>query len=585
MKGVGISFDPKEVLRTCLKYVRNAMSYIGNIPLLNKVVRQETPSSDAVIRRLSRMKETHGKKEQAMSVDPFRRTFLEKTRENLECGSSYDNREHMLRTKLQWFAGSEWSKQEIEHVVDKALKTSQRQVLKASLKNTNPSAKDFPQFTPVFETVTVGPNLSLEQEPKTIRDFVLEDYSSREQNTNTVEVSKPNFVILKNENPLDCLLDAKALEALSAFPVIKSVSEVRATALAAVAAQAIESVFEQPELTTTSTSYIEASRAPIEYCPASIELIETGVYIFSTGEAVQYAAVPSANVELFNCSISASETNLSVSSIEATERTANGLANLRIKLIETMIETAPGRIILDDSVVVRALGSISADLNWDENAATSAIEETAEAESHPYIYEQIQDSEGLLDFAPELPIEIVCAPNPAEFFVDSPSAVSLRFAALEGEITLPTHIAEVTKAAILENLGAGINLSTTQVSLRVSQEIAQQQTMPETDFLITIISPEPSTIEVEQPKLSTSTALMGRISSTSLICLKARNAEPIVEAFKPDKIECEIAVVKFVDQASQRMRMLFAVHDLSMFAVNGSLLRSAGGAVPTFATT
>jgi hypothetical protein len=108
--------------------------------------------------------------------------------------------------------------------------------------------------------------------------------------------------------------------------------------------------------------------------------------------------------------------------------------------------------------------------------------------------------------------------------------------------------------------------------------------LPEADFSITIITPEAS-VELEQPKLSTSTALMGRITSTSLVCLNARKEEPVVQVLEPVEIECEIAVVKFVDQASQRMRMLFAVHDLSMFGLNGSLARSTGVALPSYATT
>ncbi len=703
MKGIALSFSPKQAVRACLKYVRNAMSFIANIPLLNKVVRPETQASDAVIKRLSRMKETHGKKEQAMSVDPFKRTFLEKTRESLECGSSYDNREHMLRTKLQWFAGSEWSKQEIEHVVDKALKNSQRQVLKASLKNTNPRSENFPQFTPVFETVTVGPNRLLKDVSKIIREEVLENNPVKDQSTNRAEFSAPNFVIIKNEGPPDCVIDAKALETLFTTPVIKLVSDVRATAIASavaspsatpeksiaisalecnsdlVVAESVESAidlpsatveaingndsaitvhtindsaytitnesinisdsaasidtvvdwvhattdestkisdsstsidtvndfstvasaiqvevsyeqrdsFEQPEVrAAAANSYIESKLTPVQFSQASLEIMETGFAVLCSNSAVQYSAAASASLTFLNSSVSVSEPKFSVTSIEAPEGQALCRDNLNLNLdsLETLIEASDLGFKLDDSLGVQIHDLVRIDFNWDESLTHRVTEEQVVEENHPYICENSVESEELLDFAPEISAELASSPSIAEPLVDTPSSLSLKFAAVESEITLPTYIEENTKTAILENLGAGINLSTTQVSLRVSQNITAQKHLPEADFSITIITPEAS-VELEQPKLSTSTALMGRITSTSLVCLNARKEEPVVQVLEPVEIECEIAVVKFVDQASQRMRMLFAVHDLSMFGLNGSLARSTGVALPSYATT
>lgn len=75
---------------------------------------------DAMVNRLNRMKVNFKEKEQRLRLDPFQRTFLEKSREYFAYG--FGNRENSLKVKLQMFAGSVWCREHADQVIDQAIK-------------------------------------------------------------------------------------------------------------------------------------------------------------------------------------------------------------------------------------------------------------------------------------------------------------------------------------------------------------------------------------------------------------------------------------------------------------------------------
>ena len=101
------------------------MSYIAKLNLIP--ASDSSQSDDAVIKRLQRMKENLKEKETQMRIDPFKRTFLERTREYLSCG--FPTRQNSLKIKLNWFAGSEWCQREVEPMLHEALKASKKRTI------------------------------------------------------------------------------------------------------------------------------------------------------------------------------------------------------------------------------------------------------------------------------------------------------------------------------------------------------------------------------------------------------------------------------------------------------------------------
>ena len=76
-----------------------------------------------VIKRLKRITEERKKLEVKRTTDPFRKTFLEKIRDVVGLGVN-GGRQHWIRAKLRWFAGSEFWRDEVTQEIDKSFKIS-----------------------------------------------------------------------------------------------------------------------------------------------------------------------------------------------------------------------------------------------------------------------------------------------------------------------------------------------------------------------------------------------------------------------------------------------------------------------------
>lgn len=76
-----------------------------------------------VIKRLKRITEERKKLDLKRAGDPFKKTFLEKVRDVLGLGVD-GSRQHWIKAKLHWFAGSEFRRDEITQEIDKSFKIS-----------------------------------------------------------------------------------------------------------------------------------------------------------------------------------------------------------------------------------------------------------------------------------------------------------------------------------------------------------------------------------------------------------------------------------------------------------------------------
>lgn len=81
----------------------------------------EFHSQDVVLKRLKKMKE--GRKEREKARDPFKKTILERIREFVG-GAFENNKQHQIRARLHWFAGSELLQSERVAEIEKAHKLS-----------------------------------------------------------------------------------------------------------------------------------------------------------------------------------------------------------------------------------------------------------------------------------------------------------------------------------------------------------------------------------------------------------------------------------------------------------------------------
>lgn len=82
---------------------------------------EEFQSQDVVMKRLKKMKE--GRKEREKHKDPFKKTILERIREFV--GGAFDNnKQHQIRARMHWFAGSELMQSEKIAEIEKAHKIS-----------------------------------------------------------------------------------------------------------------------------------------------------------------------------------------------------------------------------------------------------------------------------------------------------------------------------------------------------------------------------------------------------------------------------------------------------------------------------
>ena len=92
-------------------------------PVKTMHILDEFHNHDVVIKRLKRIKDDRNKIEQSRSKDPFKKTFMEKTRDELGAGIE-GGRQHWIRAKLHWFATSEFRREEMAHEIDKNFKLS-----------------------------------------------------------------------------------------------------------------------------------------------------------------------------------------------------------------------------------------------------------------------------------------------------------------------------------------------------------------------------------------------------------------------------------------------------------------------------
>lgn len=88
----------------------------------------EFHNHDVVIKRLKRIKEDRTKVEQTRLNDPFKKTFMEKTRDELGVGIE-GGRQHWIRAKLHWFATSDLRREEITEEINKSFKLSRNMAM------------------------------------------------------------------------------------------------------------------------------------------------------------------------------------------------------------------------------------------------------------------------------------------------------------------------------------------------------------------------------------------------------------------------------------------------------------------------
>ena len=83
----------------------------------------EFHNHDVVIKRLKRIRNDRTKVEAGRAADPFRKTFLEKSRDVLGVGIE-GGRQHWIRAKMHWFATSDHRREEIHEEIQKSFKLS-----------------------------------------------------------------------------------------------------------------------------------------------------------------------------------------------------------------------------------------------------------------------------------------------------------------------------------------------------------------------------------------------------------------------------------------------------------------------------
>ena len=111
---------PMNVLAFCKNQISLAVSYIVRLCPFLPSPPEQAQNHDAMVSRLTRMKENFKDKEQRLRLDPFQRTFLEKSREHFSYG--FGNRENSLKVKLQMFAGSSWCLEHADQVINQAIR-------------------------------------------------------------------------------------------------------------------------------------------------------------------------------------------------------------------------------------------------------------------------------------------------------------------------------------------------------------------------------------------------------------------------------------------------------------------------------
>jgi hypothetical protein len=113
------TLHPMNLFGICKNMVQVAVSHIVRLsPFSSKM--DYVDNHDAMVNRLNRMKVNFSEKERRLRLDPFQRTFLEKSREYFAYG--FGNRENSLKVKLQMFAGSVWCREHADRVIDQAIK-------------------------------------------------------------------------------------------------------------------------------------------------------------------------------------------------------------------------------------------------------------------------------------------------------------------------------------------------------------------------------------------------------------------------------------------------------------------------------
>lgn len=113
------ALHPMNLIGICKNVVQIAVSHIVRLsPFSSRMDYVE--NHDAMVNRLNRMKVNFKEKERRLRLDPFQRTFLEKSREYFAYG--FGNRENSLKVKLQMFAGSAWCREHADQVIDQAIK-------------------------------------------------------------------------------------------------------------------------------------------------------------------------------------------------------------------------------------------------------------------------------------------------------------------------------------------------------------------------------------------------------------------------------------------------------------------------------
>lgn len=108
---------PLSLIHNCKGLAHVAMSYIVR---LFSGESNRVANHDAMVNRLQKMKETFQEKEKRLRLDPFQRTFLEKSREYFSYG--FGNRENSLKVKLRLFAGSAWCREHADPLIEQAIK-------------------------------------------------------------------------------------------------------------------------------------------------------------------------------------------------------------------------------------------------------------------------------------------------------------------------------------------------------------------------------------------------------------------------------------------------------------------------------
>lgn len=163
---------------------------------------EEFHSQDVVLKRLKKMKE--GRKEREKAKDPFRKTILERIREFV--GGAFDNnKQHQIRARLHWFAGSELLQNERVAEIEKAHKISTMRKTKsyvAEIDNTSISYETDSGYATGNYTEEY---LSLMKENAQLKQMV----------SNTGAHAPVAFIAADQEAPISRLTDSKLNEPMT----------------------------------------------------------------------------------------------------------------------------------------------------------------------------------------------------------------------------------------------------------------------------------------------------------------------------------------------------------------------------------